>query len=99
MILLTSTGDILKQTLWSDDGQMRRPTIIEIAQAHDLLGDIMDSEMAKELSDDVKQAMLIARDTLCYVLGHEKNPAFAENLMQWAEAYYNSIGRNERFDN
>jgi hypothetical protein len=90
----------MNQTLWSNDGNNRRPTVIEIEQAHDILCDMLDDPSMKENAPaDVQMAILISRDVLCYVLGHEENAAFAENLQQWSKAFFADLGGEERYDN
>lgn len=57
----------------------------ELQQAHDLLvGLILDSEMRAVLGPDQDGKILIAMvanaDVLCWILGHDHNHTFSDNL-------------------
>jgi hypothetical protein len=53
----------------------------EIQHAHDILGAALeDDNRFKEMAPEVRAPMHAAYDTLCWVLEHNHNPAFGNNL-------------------
>ena len=59
-------------------------TADQIQRAHDLLvGLILDEEVsAQVINADDQEKVIIALDALCWVLGHNHNIKFAENIRQ-----------------
>lgn len=56
-----------------------RPAI-EIIAAHDILEMVVAGEVPSPWDPDHNPAIVSARDVLCWVLGHQENPHFGENL-------------------
>lgn len=54
----------------------------EIQRAHDLLvGIVLDSELFDQLVNaDDHQGLICSLDVLCWVLGHDHNTSFAQNI-------------------
>jgi hypothetical protein len=52
----------------------------EIQRAHDILVSVILEEVKIELEPKDREAIHFATDVLCWVLQHEHNTAFAENL-------------------
>jgi hypothetical protein len=88
----------------SDEEGGNRPTPYEANHYHDLLEEMLGSEWIKTVPEGIRDAMFVVRDTLCWTLGHDHNPAIETNLRKWAEAYHNSNDNEadnigETFDN
>lgn len=76
-----------------------RPNAHEAEAYHDMLEEIIkDDEFWNDQEPETQQAMLICRDCMCWVLGHD-NEAVAANLAKWADAWRNFNGYAQRFDN
>lgn len=52
----------------------------EIQRAHDRLVSVITGEVKIEMCDEDKTSLHHATDVLCWILLHEHNGAFAENL-------------------
>jgi hypothetical protein len=52
----------------------------EIQKAHDLMAAFILGEVPMLIDDKTKFGLTAALDTLCWVLGHTHNTAFANNL-------------------
>lgn len=53
----------------------------EVQRAHDMLVNILlDREMSAKLSDTLADSLNFMAGVLCWVLGHDHNPAFAATL-------------------
>lgn len=64
----------------------------EIQRAHDLLTGLLIGEIPSPfLDDDNRLAIHCAADVLCWVLSHDHNQKFAENLAQ-VEEYVKAAG-------
>lgn len=55
---------------------------VEVQRAHDILSAVVCREIPVALSHHARQGYHAALDVLCWVLGHDHNPAFAANLAQ-----------------
>ena len=85
----------------SDEDRERsgdRPTHIELQEYHDFIEVMIESGFWATRDHMTQQAMVVCRDTLCYVLGHE-NKVLAENIQMWAEQYHKFAGISDQFPN
>jgi hypothetical protein len=68
---------------------MSNPRSVEdIEHAHDLLISLLlaeADEMESLLGTEVLDNMVICADVLCWVLGHDHNPIFADKLRNFAK--------------
>jgi len=55
-------------------------SVVEIQRAHDLLHGIVRGEAPNPMRPADSEVVRVALDCLCWVLEHEDNLAFAENL-------------------
>jgi len=78
-----------------------RPTIYEGRKYHDLIEEMLSDEdfVRERLPDAVVQAMIVARDTLCWTLGHDSNESFPINLNKWANDFTDFRGLEDIYDN
>jgi len=60
-------------------------TQLEIQRAHDLLAGIFVGEIPFRFTPAAEKPMHAALDVLCWVLGHDHNEAFGENLRKLEE--------------
>lgn len=58
----------------------------EIQRAHDLLVPILIGELKLLMGEETRKALHAACDVLCWVLNHDHNQAFADNLRKVEEA-------------
>ena len=66
----------------------RRPglrPLPRIERAHDLLAGILNGDVPLELAPEDERQAHTALDVLCWVLEHQHNPTFANNLHQLEE--------------
>lgn len=52
----------------------------EIQRAHDILAAVVLRDVQVECTTREREAIHFATDVLCWVLAHDHNPAFEENL-------------------
>ena len=76
-----------------------RPTEAEINEYHDFIEEMMkDKKFWNRLNAPTQQAMLICRDCLCFVLGHE-NESMRINIQTWANGYMQHQGVDSSYPN
>ena len=75
-----------------------RPTHYEMEEYHDFIEEMLKSGFWDAQDGMTQQAMLVVRDVLCWVLGHD-NDAVPENLNNWANAYKSNNGLRDSFPN
>jgi len=75
-----------------------RPTQYEIEQYHDFIEDMLHSGFWDAQDTLTQQAMLVCRDVLCWILGHE-NDSMATNMRNWSDGYKKSTGFRDNFPN
>ena len=84
----------------TEDEENNRPTIYEGNSYHDTINDILhDEEFMGLQDDDTRLAIQVARDTLCWTLGHDHNNNLAVNLRDWVDAYQAHCGTSDSFEN
>lgn len=70
----------MDQSISSDQCAIVR-TPLEVQRAHDLLtGLLLDDRLRALVSKDTEHALIAAADALCWLLGHEHNRNFEQNL-------------------
>jgi hypothetical protein len=69
----------------------------EIQRAHDILVAVLLGETPLRPNDRARRYISVACDALCFVLSHEHNTTFAENL-QTIEAEIKEAGGGELID-
>lgn len=82
----------------SHERSSNRPTHYEMEQYHDFIEEILASGFYDVQDNMTQQAMLIVRDVLCWVLGHD-NPSMETNLKNWSNAYKKSGGLRDHYPN
>lgn len=55
---------------------------LEIQRAHDLIVPVLLGDVKVKLDERAKLVMHAAADVLCWVLDHDHNDAFAQNIEQ-----------------
>ena len=91
---------ILFKEVRDEDDMTNRPTTYEADQYHDLLRRMReDDKFMAQLPHDIKQAMAIVQDVLCWTLGHDSNPNLEDNLIGWARSYQDFVGEENTYDN
>jgi hypothetical protein len=94
---LSSRFILYKET---EDEENNRPTIYEGNNYHDMINAMLHDDEFMELQDpEVASAIQVARDVLCWTLGHDHNTNLAENLHLWSEAYSAHCGTTDSYDN
>jgi hypothetical protein len=63
----------------------------EIQRAHDILEALVLGDVPNVMTEEEAPLVLVMLDTLCWVLGHDANDAFARNLRQ-IEADIEALG-------
>jgi len=91
-------GDSQIFGLRPEHGKLPVPTNHEREEYHDFLEKFIDSDFFEGLPYDTKQAVVVARDTLCWTLGHE-NGAFETNLAVWSDFFKDQNGYIDAFNN
>lgn len=85
-----------------DEGEdtTNRPTVYEAMKYHNFIEEMLGNEVfvKEKIPESVYQAMLVARDTLCWTLGHDSNGSFPINLGQWSEDYAEFLDIQDRYD-
>lgn len=60
--------------------------VSEIQKAHDILCAVILGEVKIGLTEEQHKQIQANCEALCWILGHEHNPTFAENLMNIQQA-------------
>ncbi len=74
-----------------------RPEKEKLDEYHNFLEEMMkDRDFWMRLDKPTQQAMFVCRDTLCFVLGHNKNRSMEQNIQTWVNGYmsYKGISRS-----
>jgi hypothetical protein len=59
----------------------------EIQRAHDILAAIILKEVPLQVKDEQMEGLLGSADVLCWMLEHEHNKSFQENLKRIEDAF------------
>jgi len=64
------------------------PDIQEIQKAHDILCAVILGEVEIDLTPEEHKRIQANCEALCWILGHEHNPTFGDNLINIQKAAY-----------